>query len=260
VVNESQIVEIAKKAALAAAEIHLRYFNTDLQIETKSTHYDLRTVADIESEKLIVSIIQETFPDHNIIAEENKYLQTSSEYTWIIDPLDGTSNFAHRFPIFSVSIALAYKGSVILGAVCDPTRKELFFGLKGAGAFLNDKRILVTKNQSLKQAILITGFYYDRGDKMIRALDDMKSFLLAGIVGIRRLGSAALDLCNVASGRADGYWEFKLNPWDFAAGKLIVEEAGGKVTDNSGEKVGIAPSYIVASNGLLHETLLDVLR
>ncbi|MBR9699866.1 inositol monophosphatase [Candidatus Woesearchaeota archaeon] len=251
--------EVAIKAAKAAAKIHLKYFRTELDIKTKSSHHDQVTVADIESEKAIVRIIRKSFPDHNFLCEEHDYKKTPSPYTWIIDPLDGTNNYAHGIPIFCTSIALAKKGDIILGVILDPTRKEMFVAEKGKGAFLNGKRISVTKAASLKQSILVTGFYYDRGKPALDALNNIRKFFNKGIIGIRRLGSAALDFCYVASGRFDGYWEFKLNPWDFAAGSLIVQEAGGTVTNKQGKKLPIKSSYVVATNKKIHAKVLEVL-
>jgi len=254
-------IEAAFKAARAAGEIQLKYFNSEFKIETKSTDFDLVTVADLESEAAIIEIIKSEFPDHNFLAEENKYLSTDSDYTWIIDPLDGTNNFAYKLPIFCSSIALAYKSDLILGVIYDPTRDELFYAEKGKGAFLNGKPINVSAQKTLKNSLLITGFYYDRGQDMRDTLDNIETFFKAGILGVRRLGSAALDLCFVASGRASGFWEFSLSPWDYAAGKLILEEAGGVLTDKGGFPVDFyQPSYIVASNGLIQAEILKNLR
>lgn len=240
--------KVAVEASKAAGKIHLEYFNKELKISTKETKYDRLTIADIEAEKKIVSIIRKNFPEHNILAEEKKYKKTNSPYLWIVDPLDGTNNYSHALPIYSVSIAVVKNDDVILGCVFDPSRNELFFAEKGKGSTLNGKKITVSQSRNWNELILITGFYYDRGLPMLRTLDNIRHFLQKGILGIRRLGSAALDLCYVACGRADGFWEFYLNPWDFAAGKLIVEEAGGRVTDKEGKKVEIKPSFIVASN------------
>ncbi|MBN2531754.1 MAG: inositol monophosphatase [Spirochaetales bacterium] len=245
-------------AARKAAEILLGYFQKEKNVSFKSAHYDMVTKADIESEKIIVSTIKEKFPCHNILAEENNYEQTDSPYTWIIDPLDGTNNFVHGIPVFSISIALAKNGSIIMGVVYDPTREELFCAQHGDGAMLNNKLVRVTEAEDLSSSILATGFYYNRGKEMEETLDNIKRFFLSGIIGIRRMGSAALDLCNVACGRLDGFWEYYLSPWDFAAGVYIVEQAGGKVTDQYNEKVKIAPSYIVSSNGKIHTKMLDI--
>lgn len=254
-------LEIAVSAAKEAGKIHKKYFQQDIQAEEKEASFDLVTIADIESEKAIISLIRQYFPDHNFLAEEEKYSQTASEFTWIIDPLDGTNNFACKLPIFCVSIALMRKQELILGVIYDVTRDELFYARKGKGAFLNGKKIQVNSADTLQKSLLITGFYYDRGKEMIETLENIKKFFQNHIIGIRRLGAAALDLCYVACGRAAGFWEFELNPWDFAAGKLIVEEAGGRVTGRYGEDVNVTKkSFIVASNGKIHEMMLAVLN
>jgi len=258
--NDSLYLTTAVRAARKAAEVHKRYFNKESFVRTKSTHFDLVTRADIEAEQAIVKIIKEAFPRHNIIGEENEYEKTSSPYTWIIDPLDGTNNFAHGLPVFSVSIALALENELVAGVVFDPLRDELFNAQKGGGAYLNKDKISVSPNSALSQSLLITGFYYDRAAAMRRTLENIQSFFSRGIIGLRRFGSAALDLCYVACGRADGFWEFNLNPWDFCAGALMVQEAGGRISDNNDERLGIRPSYIVASNGLIHKQMLTVLR
>jgi myo-inositol-1(or 4)-monophosphatase len=255
----TNFLETALGAAETARSILYRSFRAPLEIKTKSTHFDLVTAADIECEKKVVEKIRDSFPEHNILAEEHAYGETNSPFTWVIDPLDGTNNFAHRLPHYSVSIALAYKGEAVLGVVLDPERDELFQAVKGKGAALNGAPLTVTNAKTLRESLLITGFYYDRGSKMRESLGKIEEFLSLGIIDIRRLGSAALDLCYVASGRADGYFEFMLNPWDFAAGKLILEEAGGTVTDRDGKPFGIAASYVVASNGLIHAQMLEVL-
>jgi len=252
--------EVAKIALHKASRVLKFYFNKSITIKTKSAHFDQVTEADIESEKVIVQVIKKFFPRHNILAEENQYQGTDSEYTWIIDPLDGTNNFTHALPVFSISIALAQKQKVIMGLVYNPIRDELFTAQAGKGAFLNEKAIRVSENIKLKQSLLITGFYYDRSEHMKRTLKNIELFFEQGIMGIRRFGSAALDLAFIACGRADGFWEFCLNPWDFAAGKLILEEAGGKVTDLEGKSIAIKPSYIVASNGQIHRAMRRVLN
>lgn len=254
-------LDVAILAAREAGRIHLKYFQTDIRIETKSSSFDLLTIADVEAERAILSTIKKHYPGHNFLAEENKYPKTDSEFKWIIDPLDGTNNFASGLPIFCTSIALAKKDELILGVIYDATRDELFLAEKDKGAFLNGKPIRVTSQESLQNSILITGFYYDRGKHMERTLDNIRKFFIKRIRGLRRLGAAALDLCYIASGRASGFWEFTLSPWDFAAGKLLVEEAGGKVTNKKGEEVNPNnPSYIVASNAKIHEVMLSVLR
>ncbi len=252
---------IAKKAALEAGKIHKKYFRSgNAKIKNKGRSYDLVTAADIEAEKKIVSIIKKNYPDHNILGEEGKYKKTDSEYKWVIDPLDGTNNFSFGIPIFCVSIALTRKDEIIAGVVYDVIKNEMFCAEKGKGAYLNGKGIRVSRGRKLSQAILITGLYYDRGKDMIDTLNKVKEFFFKRIIGLRRFGAAALDLCYVACGRATGFWEFQLSPWDFAAGKLIVEEAGGKVTDGQGKKVPLKKHFIVASNKKIHGQMLRILK
>lgn len=254
-------LELAIKAAKIAGRIHQRYFQGKLKVEKKSSTFDLLTIADTEAEKAIVSLIKQHFPDHNIFAEEGSYEKTSSEYTWIIDPLDGTNNFISGLPIFCASVALSRKDKVIAGAIYDVMRNELFYAQKNKGAFLNGKRIKVNPTKTLKESLLITGFYYSRGKEMIETLEAIKRFFFKHILGLRRLGAAALDLCYVACGRAAGFWEFELNPWDFAVGKLLIEEAGGRVTGRYAEKVPLFKKYfIVASNGKIHNQMLEVIN
>lgn len=254
-------LDIAIQAAKKAGSIHKKYFKGGLKLKTKSASFDLLTCADIESEEAVVSLIKRHFPKHNFLAEENTYARTDSEYTWVIDPLDGTNNFACGLPIFCASVALVHKDKVVAGAIYDVTRNELFYAQKGKGAFLNGKPIRVNRAATLKKSLLITGFYYSRGKEVVETLDAIKQFLFKHILGIRRLGSAALDLCYVACGRAAGYWEFELSPWDFAAGKLIVEEAGGRVTGRYGEKPPFNQKhFIVVSNGKIHRQMLSVIN
>jgi len=256
----NEFLETAREAALEAGEVHAKYFDRDLQIDEKSGTHDLVTEADFESERIIVETIRQQFPDHNFLAEEERYETTDSEYTWIIDPLDGTNNFASGIPVFCASVALACKGELIAGAIYDLTRDELFYASPGEGAYLNGQRIRVNDAGILSQAILATGFFYDRGPDMKNTLRNIEKFFLSDVRGIRRFGAAALDMAYVASGRFTGFWEFSLHPWDFAAGKLIVEEAGGMVTGLHGEELPLESHYVVASNGSIHQHILDVLN
>tara|TARA_B100000315_G_C14550505_1_gene575525 strand:- start:271 stop:1047 length:777 start_codon:yes stop_codon:yes gene_type:complete len=254
-------LDIAIKAAKKAGQIHLKHFQGDIKLQEKTSSFDLLTIADLEAEREVVNCIKEHYPDHNFLAEENKYDKTDSEHTWIIDPLDGTNNFSSGLPIFCCSIALAKGDDLLLGVVYDPNRDELFFAEKSKGAFLNTDKLEVNKKNTLKGSLLITGFYYDRNKEMKSTLLNIEKFFKKSILGLRRLGAAALDLSYVASGRVSGFWEFKLSPWDFAAGKIIIEEAGGTVTDNKGKAFSIyKPSYIVSSNSKIHTQLLEVLQ
>jgi len=254
-------MEIAKKAAQKGREVLEKYYKTPLSIRTKNTqHYNLVTQADVECEKAITEVILAQCPGHNILAEEHEYGKTGSEYTWIIDPLDGTTNFAHGLPVWSISIALALRGELITGLVWDITRDEQFTAIKDNGAFCNEEAIRVSKAGRLTESLFSIGFYYDRGEAMKRSLKKIEELLVMGITDIRRFGSAALDLCWVACGRIDGYFEYMLNPWDFAAGKLILSEAGGQATTYEGGETGIKPSSMAATNGLIHNELVAFLK
>ncbi|MBD3245521.1 MAG: inositol monophosphatase [Candidatus Omnitrophica bacterium] len=254
-------IECAIEAARKAGAVHAKHFETNFRISTKSSSYDLVTDADTEAEKEVVSVLRRDFHDYNILAEENHYPATDSPYRWVIDPLDGTNNFACRLPIFCVSIALMCQDEVILGVIYDVSRDELFTAEKGQGAFLNGKPIRVSPVKDLQEGLLITGFYYSRGPEMEETLNDIRKFFQSKIRGLRRLGAAALDLCYIACGRASGFWEFELSPWDYAAGMCIVHEAGGKVTNKEGGLPNPRKkSYLVASNAHIHDSMLRILR
>ncbi|MFC1632197.1 inositol monophosphatase family protein [Candidatus Omnitrophota bacterium] len=256
----NQYTKVAIAAAKEAGRIHLRYFRSKkLRVEHKKSAFDLLTSADLAAEKRIVSTIKKRFPGHNFLAEESKYKKTNSRYRWIIDPLDGTNNFAFGLPIFCVSIACAKDNQVFSAVIYDPVREELFYAEKGRGAYLNGKKIQVNATKTLKESLLVTGFYYNRGRPMVETLKNIKRFFYQDIVGIRRLGSAALDLSYLACGRISGFWEYLLNPWDFAAAVLIIKEAGGRVSGRRGEEISLKRSYIVASNGKIHNKMLNVL-
>jgi myo-inositol-1(or 4)-monophosphatase len=259
--SKTDLYDVATAAARAGGRIHTKYFQGTFTVKAKSSSYDLVTAADIEAEKAVVRCIRKYFPDHNVIAEEHTYPKTDSEYTWIIDPLDGTNNFACGIPIFCVSIALAYRGKLVLGVIFDAIHNEMFMAKAGRGAFCNGKRIKVNNVNDLRQAMLITGFYYDRGKEMKRTLVAIERFLSYPVLGIRRLGSAALDLAYVACGRAAGFWEFELSPWDFCAGLLLVEEAGGRTSDQCNKVIPLFEKhFIVASNGKIHTKMLPLVN
>ncbi|MBU2102894.1 MAG: inositol monophosphatase family protein [Candidatus Omnitrophota bacterium] len=259
--GKESFCDVAFTAARAAGGVHKKYFQGTFDVRTKSSSYDLVTVADIKAERAVVSCIRKYFPDHNFIAEEHVYPKTTSVYTWIIDPLDGTNNFACGIPIFCVSIALMYRGKLVLGVIYDVLRDELFHAYRGRGAYCNGKRISVNGVRHLRQAMLITGFYYDRGNEMRRTLAAVERFLSLQVLGIRRLGSAALDLAYVACGRAAGFWEFELSPWDFCAGILLVEEAGGRTSNQYNKPIPVTEKhFIVASNGKIHNAMMPVIN
>ncbi len=248
----------AMKAAQEAGDILLSNFRKNIAIRSKTTSQNLVTKVDIAAEKKIVSIIKRNFPTHSFLTEEKTTKEIESDYIWIIDPIDGTNNYAHGLPHCSVSIALYKNNQPVLGVVYDPFRNELFFAQKNKGAFLNGKRIFVSKAKTLDKSLLVTGFYYERNQLMTRTLGHMEIFFKKNVHGIRRLGSAALDLCYVACGRFDGYWELKLSPWDFAAGALIVQESGGRVTSSKGNSYGLNMPDILASNNKIHDAMLTV--
>lgn len=221
---------------------------------------NLVTDADRLAEQAIVEAIGQAYPSHQVLAEE-RGLQAggASPYKWVIDPLDGTTNFAHGYPAYCVSIGLEHEGRSLLGVVFDPTREELFVAEAGGGAYLNGTPLRVSQARTLDAALLVTGFAYDIRESAQNNLDHFARFALRA-QGLRRTGTAALDLCYVAAGRFDGFWEIKLHPWDTAAGTLIVQEAGGRVTDLKGGPFSIYRNEIVASNGLIHDEMLGVLR
>ena len=244
-------VEIAREAGALVTE----FFKSPLKISYKSPA-NLVTEADRRSEALIVGWLQKHFPEHAVVGEEGGGQRIESDYCWYVDPLDGTTNFAHGFPVFCVSLGLAYKEEVIAGVVYDPTREELYTAEKGAGAFLNGQRLAVSKNANLSESLLATGFPPFDSNHDLNAQLFFRFTVLSH--GIRRPGSAALDLCYVAAGRFDGFWELKLNPWDKAAGSLLVTEAGGRVTNLAGGPFNLQTDEIFASNGLIHDEMIPV--
>lgn len=244
-------------ATEAGAAVLSHYFNRkELKISNKEGINNLVTEADHASEKSIITTIKQQFPDHYIISEESGEDKTASEYRWIIDPIDGTVNYAHGIPICAVSIGVELKGSMIMGAVYNPLLNEFFFAEKGKGAVLNGKTINVSEKNAVIDACLVTGFPYTYLDMPNGPLDVFNRLIRKG-VPVRRLGSAAIDLCWVAAGRFDGFYEHKLNAWDSAAGSLILEEAGGRLTDFSGAYYSPYQPQIVATNGKIHEELLQ---
>jgi myo-inositol-1(or 4)-monophosphatase len=220
---------------------------------------DLVTEVDRRCEELIVAGLSDAFPDHSFLAEENVYQKGSAPYKWIIDPLDGTTNYAHGFPWFCVSIALEHEGEVILGVIYHCMMDELFTAVKGAGAFLNGNRLRVSTRSPLRQSLLATGFPYDRSRDNENNFENFVNFQLASRA-VRRPGAAALDLAYVAAGRLDGYWECKLKPWDVAAGFLLVVEAGGMVTNHAGLPYSVYDHRIIASNGAIHQEMIELLN
>lgn len=258
-IDHSELVLVASTAAKAAGALLRDYARTGFRITYKNP-INLVTDADHAAEQSVIEHIRKQFPDHGLLAEERGAVpHLSSRYRWIIDPLDGTTNFAHGFPFFCVSIGVECDGIPIVGVVYDPSRDELFTARVGGGAHVNGTSISVSATETLGRALLVTGFAYDIRDTPNNNLDHFSRFSLSA-QGMRRTGSAALDLCYVAAGRFDGFWEVKLNPWDMAAGVVILREAGGTLTDFSGKAHSIHQPQLVASNGRIHEAMLTVLR
>jgi myo-inositol-1(or 4)-monophosphatase len=243
------------KAAERAGGILKEYYGQQFKISNKEGVNNLVTEADHAAEKVIMEIIRGNFPDHHILSEESGDMPAASPYKWIIDPLDGTVNFAHGLPICCVSIGIEEEGQMIMGAVYNPFFNEFYFAQKGYGATLNDQLIRVSDETKVERACLVTGFPYTYLDEPNGPLEVFSRLIRRG-VPVRRLGSAAMDLCWVAAGRFDGFYEHKLNAWDSAAGYLIVQEAGGRVTDFRGEAYSPYQHRIVATNGKIHRELL----
>jgi len=244
-------VEIAREAGALLANYYARRVPYELKAE-----FDLVTEADRASERLIVERLRSWFPSHGIVAEEGGGHAGSSAYRWYVDPLDGTTNFAHSLPIFNVTMALEYAGEMIAGVVFDPLRQEMFTAERGAGAWLNQHRIRVSAVARLDSSLLCTGFPSRKRHLSINV--HFYHQLAMATHGVRRTGSAAIDLAWVACGRLDGFWEFGLNPWDIAAGRLLVTEAGGQVSDMRGQPHAFSSSHLLADNGHLHAQILEI--
>jgi len=254
----TDFMSVACQAARTAGSILRENLGGAREITYKGD-INLMTEMDMRSERAIVGTISAAFPEHGVIAEEETDLRGGSEFRWIIDPLDGTTNYAHGYPCFSVSIALEHQNEVIVAVVFDPMRDELFSAQKGSGAYLNDRKVRVSSVDTLIRSLLSTGFPYDRTVSDRNNMDFFHDLLMAS-QEVRRDGSAALDLCSVAAGRFDGFWELKLKPWDVAAGSLIVREAGGVVSDLAGNPVSLDAGEILASNGRIHQQMVAVLQ
>jgi myo-inositol-1(or 4)-monophosphatase len=233
-------------------------FGTDVRVEKKGA-IDLVTEVDMEVERMFRALIGQRFPDHDILAEELGQTTSGARYRWVFDPLDGTTNYAHGLPIFCSTVALELDGEAIVGAVFDPNRKELFTAERGVGAWVNGAPMRVSPAATLVDSVLVTGFPYDVRDRIDDILGLFTGFLREARA-IRRLGSAAIDLCWVAAGRMDAFWEQGLQPWDTTAGALMVQEAGGRVTALDGGPFVPATRQCLASNGLIHDAMLDIAR
>lgn len=273
VLNKPSVdTQFAIRTAKAAGRILMAGFGTDVRIEHKARVIDLVTEFDRRSEEMILARIRKAYPGHRILSEESGrtpaalvkqgrpgQVGAGEEPIWMVDPLDGTVNFAHTLPIFSVSIALCRGGRAVLGVVYDPTRKECFWAERGKGAYCGTTRLHVSKTAGLGESLLVTGFPYDAWTNPDNNIDNFGRFSTRSR-GVRRLGSAALDLSYIAAGRLDGYWELRLSPWDVAAGGLIAEEAGARVTaiDGEGDYLNETPS-LIAANPALHAKMVEVI-
>lgn len=256
----NKITEKAIEAAARAGEILREGFGAEFNIMNKEGKNNLVTEYDYRSEETIIGMIKQAFPDSSFLAEESgKGGREGAGLRWVIDPLDGTVNFAHKLPVFSVSIAAELDGRLVSGVIYHPMLDEMFVAERSAGAFLNGRAIKVSRNADFDSAFLVTGFPYNVTQNPKHCLETFVSMIRRGIP-VRRLGSAALDLAYVAAGRFDGFWELNLNPWDVAAGAILVEEAGGRVTTYTNEEYSIYADTILATNGLIHDESVRTLE
>lgn len=246
----------ATDAVLRAGAIQREKYGKEIEISHKG-EIDLVTEVDRAAETAILTAIRERFPDHDIVTEETVLARTGSRFVWFVDPLDGTTNFAHGYPFFCASVALSVAGELAAGAIYDPIKRELFTAERGAGAHLNGRRLQTSKSADLLRSLLVTGFPYDFRQDLARSLRLFNRFM-AHARAIRRDGAAALDLAYIAAGRADGFWEERLKPWDVMAGALMIAEAGGRVSRFDGSPIGLRADETLASNGPLHEAMLSV--
>jgi myo-inositol-1(or 4)-monophosphatase len=247
------------RAVHAGADLLRHYFEGTFEIQSKDSLNNLVTEVDKKAEEAIIDVIRAEFPEHFILSEEAGEMSTGSEYKWIIDPIDGTVNFAHGIPICCISIGLEHNGVMMLGAVFNPFMNELFFAERGKGAFLNNRPLKVSNNNQMESACLVTGFPYRWVEVHMDPISVFERFIRMGLP-VRRLGSAAIDLCWVAAGRFDGFWEYNLNPWDIAAGYLIIEEAGGRISNFNGDPYSVYDKQTLATNGKIHEAMLKIIN
>lgn len=251
----NDVIEISK----VAGEIIRSGFKTNHSIEFKTNESNLVTEIDKKAEAAIIGFVNKKYPGHAIIAEESGEHKTSSEYSWVIDPLDGTTNFAHGLPIFSVSIGVQKNGETIAGVVYDVMRNKLYSAELGSGSYCGEDKLKVSSESNLKRSLLVTGFPYNVYENPNTVIEKFGTFIKSSRA-VRRLGSAAIDFCYVAEGVFEGFWEVSLNPWDICAGKLIVEEAGGIVTDFADQNININSKQILATNKLVHSDMLNILN
>jgi myo-inositol-1(or 4)-monophosphatase len=258
-IDTEKLLSVAKEAALEAGEIQLAYFGKKKEISHKFNQFDLVTNADKLAEDRILSVIKGHFPDHGFLGEESGSCNSKSDYIWVIDPIDGTTNYAHNFPHFAVSIGLLFQGRIYLGVVFDAFKNEMFWATEGTGAYLNADNISVSSVDALSKSLLATGFPVNRDGILEENIRYFTKFLYDA-QAVRRPGSASLDMCYVACGRIDGFWELNLAPWDITAAACIIREAGGKVTNFATEDFDIYVKNIIATNGLLHGKMAEIIE
>ncbi len=255
---DPRFLAAAVEAVIRAGEMQMARLGSGIRVEKKGD-IDLVTDVDLDVERMFRALVAERFPDHAVLAEEMGETGSGARHRWVFDPLDGTTNYAHGLPIFCASLALEIDGQAEVGAVYDPNRRELFTAERGIGAWLNGRPLRVSSTAALHDALLVTGFPYDVRDTLDEVMELFGAFVVRARA-VRRLGSAAIDLCWVAAGRMDGFWEDRLHPWDTMAGALIVQESGGRVTALDGSSWMPAAGHIVASNGHVHDEMLAVVR
>lgn len=253
------MMDVALAAAQAGGDVVARCFREGTIIRSKDVS-NLVSDADLESERTIADVIRRTFPDHAILGEESLRGDVQAEHLWVVDPLDGTNNFAHQIPHFAVSIAYVHCGRAECGVIYNPVRGDWYTVLRGQGASHDGRPARVTSSRQLSEVLIGVGFYYDRGAMMEGTLMALRDLFRRQIHGIRRFGTASLDLCHVGVGMYGAFFEYQLSPWDFAAGRLFVEEAGGRVTTCRGEEPPLGKTSLLASNGPLHESVLEIVR
>lgn len=254
-----EILEIAKKAAAAARAVQIKGLTEGHTVTHKGRTNDLVTSADLESERVIRTLVHQHYPDHGFLGEESGHSSSESPWLWVVDPIDGTTNYARGIPFFCSSIAVRHEGRTVVGVVDNPIAGETFWAAEGQGAFLNGRPIQASTAEKFTEALMATGFYYDRGRNIELTLSGIQKFYNQGIMGLRRLGTCAMDLCYLAAGRFDGYFEIGINAWDFAAGEFIARQAGCTVTDEQGKPLGMDKSYIIAGSPQLHPQMLEIL-
>ena len=253
-----QYAAVASQAVLAAGALQKERYGQDVAVEHKG-EIDLVTEVDRACERVILELLRSRFPDHDVVTEETDLARRGSRFVWYVDPLDGTTNFAHGYPFFCASVALTRDGELLAGAIFDPIKQELFSTERGAGAHLNGRRLEVSSASELLNSMLVTGFPYDLRSDVQNKLRLFNRFI-GEARAIRRDGAAALDLCYLAAGRIDGFWEENLHLWDILAGTLLIQEAGGRVTRFDGAPLGLRADEVLATNGRLHEPMMAIIR